>query len=93
MTTLEKELNSLPNSKHYKDKDFNLFIYPSRGQGWTVEYALGRFYCDADNGCCDDEYGILHGLTGRILIDAVRGMKKWLEEFDRTEAMVKKIKE
>lgn len=73
----------LPNKIKYKGQFYRLFIYPSGmyRKGWGMDYALGRYYCDANNGCCDNEYGVLHGVESHSLEDCIRMMNEWLKEW------------
>lgn len=82
MTKLEKMLNELPKKIKHEGKVYSLFIYPStlNKNGWGVDYALGRYYCDANNGCCNNEYGILHGHEDYSLLKAIQGMTEWINE-------------
>lgn len=79
MISLEMRLRELPESIKYENKVYTLFIYKDFG-GWCVSYALGRYFCDADNGCCDFENGILYEITTASLIDSVQKIHKWLEK-------------
>lgn len=87
----KSKLNRLPKKIIHGSNVYKLFIYPSSitKNGWCVEYAFGRYYCDSkENDCCANENGVLHGFETDSLQKAVHGMHLWLEEAKQSLALV-----
>lgn len=75
--TMEEELlEKLPKEIVNDGQSYMLFIYknelPRVGKLWNIEYAKGRYFCDKDKGCADDEYCLLYGYGGTTLKEAAQ---------------------
>ena len=82
MPTLEMELRELAEQIKYKGKIYTLFIYKEFG-GWCVGYFKGRYFCDANNGCCEDQYGSIYSHTSASLIDSVKKVQEYIIKMDK----------
>ncbi len=80
-------LQKLPRIIRKKGKAYRLWIYPDGVgyEGWCVEYAVGRLYCDTDNGCASDDFYLLCGVTEKTIEQAIEKILNKIERIIRED--------